>query len=117
MKKILCSLLSGIILLTSSGMAFARPSARPAIRPAVRPSVRPDVRPSVKPSVKPEVKPSVSPSTPSNSGGIRPWWWFWGHNNQTIYYCTKCNCKNLKTGWFSDVCKNCNHKERDHVRK
>lgn len=122
MKKIVSFLLVIVSVLCMAGSAAARPSfrpsIRPSIRPAVRPSVRPSVKPSVKPSVEPSVKPSVRPAAPSDSGGIFPnWWWFWGSRNNTIYYCKKCDCKNLSTGWFSNDCKNCGHAKGDHVRR
>lgn len=57
-------------------------------------------------------------STDSNSNSSYPWWHFRSRRtNKTVYVCVKCGCRNLDTGWFSSTCNNCNHDEKDHVRK
>lgn len=57
-------------------------------------------------------------STEPNKDSSYPWWHFRNRStNRTVYVCVKCGCRNLETGWFSNTCNNCNHDEKDHVRK
>lgn len=115
MKKHISWILVGMTLFSFvlSDTAFAKSAGRSRSRSRIS-TLR-----STKPDPKNTQKKNDSTSSrDSSNDSSYPWWHFRSRRtNKTVYVCVKCGCRNLDTGWFSSTCNNCNHDEKDHVRK